>query len=195
MKFTEIFIPLVLLLLLFVWITKKQTEVVMKTSKVDGRQYLVQNKPDAQQAADRLAQIRARLIKLVEYINRTDGDSERVKRCVKRFNPDVLSEGTEDARYTTYTLNKGEKVVFCLRTRDKQDHVHDLNLLMFVAIHELGHIMTKSEGHTPEFNENFKYLLDKSIKAGVYTPENYRAAPTNYCGIKVTDSPLEESYF
>ena len=33
---------------------------------------------------------------------------------------------------------------------------------MFVAIHEIAHIMTKSIGHKPEFWNNFKFLLENA---------------------------------
>ena len=33
---------------------------------------------------------------------------------------------------------------------------------MFVAIHELAHIMTESVGHEPEFWDNMGFLLEKS---------------------------------
>ena len=67
----------------------------------------------------------------------------------------------------------------------------DMNTIMFVAIHELAHIMTKSVGHTEEFWSNMRYLLKKGIKVGVYTPHDYKNNPVRYCGIMITDSPLE----
>lgn len=112
-----------------------------------------------------------------------------------KFQPNNISEGGKDKSYTTYTLNKGEKIVFCLRTRDNTDQLHNINLLLFVAIHELAHIMTLSTGHTPEFQKHFSFLLKEAVDFGIYQPENFRANPTTYCGIPVTDTPLPESIF
>lgn len=195
MNFVNIIIPLILLFILLIYIKKQRTEVAWVTSRVDGQQYVVQNKPDKQIAADRLAQIKQNLVKLVSYCNQNHPKDERVQRMNLKFDPNAIAEGTEDARYTTYTLNKGEKMVFCLRTRDYQDHIHDLNLLTFVAVHELGHIMTISEGHTEEFNKNFQFLIQQAVKCGVYSPEDYRINPRKYCGIEVTDTPLGQEYF
>ena len=64
---------------------------------------------------------------------------------------------------------------------------------MFVAIHELAHVMTKSIGHTEEFWGNMKYLLKESIKIGVYKESDYRANPKKYCGTEITDSPLYDN--
>ena len=51
----------------------------------------------------------------------------------------------------SFNLNKGEKVVLCIRTRDKKEELIEENTITFVAIHELAHVMTKSVGHTDEW--------------------------------------------
>ena len=75
-----------------------------------------------------------------------------------------LVQSTPDSKYTSYSVNKGEKVVLCLRSRNSKEELVDENILMFVALHEMGHICTKSIGHTEEFWTNFKWLLQKSIE-------------------------------
>ena len=61
---------------------------------------------------------------------------------------------------------------------------------MFVAIHELAHVITKSVGHTSEFWNNMKFILKKAIKLKVYKQHDYRNNPISYCGVEITDSPL-----
>ena len=61
--------------------------------------------------------------------------------------------------------------------------------MMFVAIHELAHTMTKSIGHTEEFWDNFRTLLKNARKLGIYERVNYNETPKSYCGIKITDDP------
>ena len=61
---------------------------------------------------------------------------------------------------------------------------------MFVALHELAHIMTKSIGHTEEFWENFKFLLKESIKMNLYKKIDFQKNPHKYCGIEIKDSPI-----
>lgn len=195
MKFINIIIPLILLFIFLIYIKKQRTEVSFMTSRIDGKQYVVQNKPGKQLAADTLSQIKQNLVKLVQYCNQSYPKDERVQRLNAKFDPDAVSEGTDDARYTTYTLNKGEKMVFCLRTRDSQDNIHELNLLTFVAVHEMGHICSVTTGHNDEFNKNFEFLIQNAVKCGIYTPEDYRVSPRKYCGIEVTDTPLSQKYF
>jgi WLM domain len=61
--------------------------------------------------------------------------------------------------YTSYSVNKGEKIVMCVRQKDNS--LVPKNVVMYVGIHELSHIMTSDIGHTPEFWDNFKFLLAK----------------------------------
>ena len=169
---------------------KEDTEVDMVKSNIDGNEYLVQNKPDKQEAADTLAKMKSKLQNFIDYLHKNKSKNKSVEILLSRVDLDKISEGNEDNNYTTYTLNKGEKVVFCLRSRDHKDFVHDLNLLTFVAIHELAHIMSVSEGHNEEFYRNFKYLCQEAVDCGIYHPVDYSKNPVNYCGITVTDSPL-----
>ena len=66
----------------------------------------------------------------------------------------------------------------------------DINTMMFVAIHELAHIMTKSVGHTPEFWDNMRFLLEEAIKINIYKKQDFSRNPVEYCGTQITDSPL-----
>lgn len=182
---------LVLILSLFLKYEAESADLTYVTSTVDGRQYLVQNVPDKQKGADMLAQVRANLTKIVDYLKENYIADERVQRLVSKFNPDVISESIPNSSYTSYSVDKGKKIVFCLRSKDEKRELTDMNTIMFVAIHELAHIMTKSVGHTEEFWSNMRYLLKKGIKIGVYKPHDYKNNPVRYCSMLISDSPLE----
>ncbi len=162
-------------------------------STVDGKEYLVRNLPDKQEAANMLARIRMRLEKICEVMKEKYPDDDAVIRMNDKFNPDNITEAGKNNKYTSYSINKGEKIVFCIRQKNKTEDLVDENTIAFVAIHELAHIMTKSVGHTEEFWDNFKRLLKEAIAIGVYTRENYTKNPKKYCGIHVTDSPLDKT--
>jgi hypothetical protein len=49
--------------------------------------------------------------------------------------------------------------------------------------------MTKSIGHTEEFWNNFKFVLECGKKSGEYKPMDYKKKPKEYCGMKITDNP------
>jgi predicted metal-dependent hydrolase len=117
---------------------------------------------------------------------------KEVIRLIENFKPNNISESSKNSKYTSYSLNKGEKIVFCLRSKDKQQKLVEENVMMFVALHELGHVMSKSIGHTEEFWTNFKFLLKEAIKAKVYTKQDFRKKPVKYCGTNITDTPLND---
>ena len=92
--------------------------------------------------------------------------------------------------FTSFSDNKGEEVHFCLRQREGgNESLVDENMVMFVAIHEMGHIITKTIGHGPDFWNNFGWLLQEAERIGVYKPQNFSAQPVSYCGMKITDEP------
>ena len=115
-----------------------------------------------------------------------------IKRLYKNFNPEAFSETTPDAKYTSYSVNKGEKIVFCLRDKKEGETLVKENIMTFVSIHELAHLMTKSIGHEPEFWANFKLLLKISIDNGLYKNIDFNSTPKPYCGINITDTPLKK---
>ena len=120
----------------------------------------------------------------------------RIMRCIlltvgEHTRQRVHTEANKSSpgnKYTSYSINKGEKIVFCLRSKDTSNKLVDINTMMFVAIHELAHLMTKSVGHTPEFWTNMKYLLKKAIDIKLYVKQDFSKNPVNYCGTKITNS-------
>lgn len=158
-------------------------------SSIDDREYYVLSLGDKQGAADLLAQIRANLVKLQSHLEKTEPSDPRTERIVMNFEPDKIQEGRDDKKLTSYSVNK-QKVVFCLRSRQKERLLEDLNTMMFVALHELAHIATVSVGHEDEFWINFRWILDHAVNIGIYTQEDYKSNPREYCGVKIASSPL-----
>tara|TARA_Y100001970_G_C14259451_1_gene878609 strand:- start:18927 stop:19526 length:600 start_codon:yes stop_codon:yes gene_type:complete len=160
-------------------------------STIDGNKYCVRVRDDLkqQEVVDLLAKTTVKCKKVVEYMKNKHGEKECVKRLYKNFNPKTVKEILPTSEFTAYSENKGEKLAFCTTTRKDGGSLINENTLMFVALHELSHIMTKSIGHTPEFWKNFKFLITGAKEAGVYTPENYKKNNISYCGMKITDNP------
>ena len=166
-------------------------EVSYVKSDIDNKEYLVRNRENKQQAADLLAKVRLKLEKIISSMKQKYPNDKSVLRMSKKFNADNISESGKSSQYTSYSVNKGEKIVFCIRQKDEDESLVEENTITFVSIHELAHIMTKSIGHTEEFWNNFRRLLKEAIELGLYQKEDYQSNPKEYCGIKVTDSPLD----
>ena len=158
-------------------------------SDEDGNTYCVRETPKLELVADLLARTTEKLKQLVAYLKDEFPNRENVKRLAEKFNPKKISETLPTSKYTAYSENKGEKLAFCTTTTKEGSKLIDENTLTFVAIHELGHVMTESVGHTKEFWQNFKFLLKNAVKIGIYKPVDYKNKPKNYCGMKITDNP------
>jgi len=193
--FTTFFFILICASVFYVYLENKASDVTyISLNKVE---YLVRNLPDKEQAALLLSKIRDRLSKIVDNvcadIDAKDNSKEHnssLKRLKKNFKPNNITESSPGNKYTSYSINKGDKIVFCLRSKDGENTLVDINTMMFVAIHELGHLMTKSIGHTTEFWDNMRFLLKAGIKINVYEKQDFNSMPVDYCGTKITDTPL-----
>ena len=159
-------------------------------SDVNGNKYCVRDRSKLELAANKLAHINNRMNKLVTYLGNKYSEKENIKRLVKGYNPKKIYETLPTSEYTAYSENKGEKLAFCLDTeKNSQGRLIDLNTLMYVALHELSHIATKSIGHTDEFWENFKFIITEAKEIGVYNPVDYKKENARYCGMNITDNP------
>ena len=165
-------------------------EVIYVKSELDNKEYLVRNLKDKNEAANVLARIRMKLEKICKIMKEKYPNDESVSLMNERFNADNISESGKSNQYTSYSVNKGEKIVFCIRQKDEAESLVDENSITFVSIHELAHIMTTSVGHTPEFWDNFKRLLKEAIANDLYVKEDYSKNPKAYCGITISDNPI-----
>ena len=158
-------------------------------SNVDNKEYVVQIKDDSLEAANLIAKIRERLVILMEHLEKSYGKNDnRIKQLKNNFRPDRLKEGVTTPGYTSYSINKGEQIVLCLRNNDK---LVDINTLFFVVLHEFAHLATESIGHTDEFWDNFRWILEEAINIGLYVKQDFKIKNVEYCGMSITSSPLE----
>ena len=169
-----------------------QFPLVQVKSSVDNEVYTVRDMPDKQHAADTMARVRLKMNKLKLHLESTAPDKPQVQQLTRNFeaNPNRFKEATPDAEHTSYSVNKGEEVHFCLRQREGGDEsLVQEDIVTFVAIHEMGHMITKTIGHGPDFWNNFAWLLQEAEKTGIYSHRDFRAHPVSYCGMKITDQP------
>lgn len=181
----------VILMILFYQKDKLVTDLVSVRSDYDNNTYLVRKLPDSQDAVELLSRVRKNLSELTAHLEKNYPGDARTRQILRRFNPDKIVETEKGSKYTSYSINKGEKMVLCLRSRDGNDRLIDINTLMFVALHEYTHILTASVGHTDEFWDNFRWVLKNAISLNIYNCVDYETNPQKYCGIEVNNSPLK----
>lgn len=200
-----IFFLAIVLLLYFVFISSTiYRESMYVESDLDKIPYLIRSAQNKSRdylktSANTLAEINKRVNKLLihlekNYIN--DGSKNYfIKKLIENYHPNILSEAAIDNRYTTFTIDKKEMHI-CLRTRDENEKLYNIDLLMYVILHELSHLCNYNEnenpiiGHGVEFKEIFKFLVIESIKLGIYKYKDYSQNPEPYCGIMLSSSIL-----
>lgn len=144
------------------------------------------------ESANTLAMINIQMSRLITHLEKkykNDISNYYWIKCLKeKYKPSILSEAANDNRYTTFTIDKKDMHI-CLRTRDSHKNLYELNLLIYVILHELAHMCNYTrenkpiEGHGKEFKEKFSLLVRESINIGIYKYENYKTSPKEYCGM------------
>ena len=177
-------IIIIFLFMGLIYFIYKSNEVRYVQSDYDSNKYVVLNRLDSKEAANILAEIRQNLEKLKRHLEKTYPNKQATKHIRKRFNPNNISEGSPDSQYTSYTVNKVEKMVFCIRDK-KTKRLHDVNLLMYVCTHELAHVGCTSTGHNGEFNKTFDFLLNEAEKIGLYKKNDFANQNIQYCGMNL----------
>lgn len=194
-------LTIIVIVALWYYFNTYQEESYIK-SDIDNRVYLIRrgrNKSDAflKESANVLAIINQRIERLIEHLDKTfssdDTKSYFIKKLKENYNPYMISEAAIDPRYTTFTVDKKD-INICLRTRNHYEKIYDINLLMYVVLHELAHLCNYSRdgtpiiGHGKEFKEIFAFLVSESIKLKLYEYEDYSKSPKEYCNIVINSS-------
>ena len=193
MKNTIIFTITLVLLYIFIFINKTSLKYV--ESSLTGVKYLVKNNKDKKKSAELLEKLILRMYKLRNHLVKNIKNYPEMKKYIKLLKNNftksrtTIYENSNQSDLTSYSVNKGEEIVFCLKSR-KTNENHEIDLLMYVAVHELGHLACPEIGHTPLFNQIFKFLLEEAIKLDLYKVTKYSETPTEYCGMVITSNIL-----
>ena len=181
----------------FYFLYLNKTNLKYVESSLTGTKYLVQNDKHKKETADLLEKVIVNMYKLKNYLKKnidTEGFIEYsiyIKQLDEKLTKDrtTIYENTKNSDLTSYSVNKGEEIVFCLKSK-KTNKNHKLNTIMYVAIHELAHLGCPEIGHTPLFNKIFKFFLEKVVEIKLYTYQDYEKSPIEYCGMVLTTNIL-----
>lgn len=88
----------------------------------------------------------------------------------------IMQEISFEEGHKSFTENK-QKITLCLR--NQFGNFYDQNSLLFVALHELAHVINDELHHTEKFRNIFDALLEHAAKNGFYDPT--KAFVRNYC--------------
>jgi predicted metal-dependent hydrolase len=163
-------------------------------SDLNNIEYLVQNLEDKKEATDILSLVHKRIYMLKNYLEKNMDNYPEYKPYIKQFclkiNNLILMENSPDGKYTSYTVNKGDEIVLCLRSKRSKE-LHDLNLIMYVVLHELAHVACPEIDHTELFKKIFIFFIKIAVQLGIYENVNYQIDPHEYCGIIINENLLK----
>ena len=166
--------------------------VVLVKSDIDSKSYLVRDQEDKQLSANLLSKIWINIKKLDDYLYTSKKNYQNYEKYIDQMHNKLkntkIQESTDNGIYTSYSINKGEQIIFCLRSRKETGKLHELNLLMYVVIHELAHVACPEFGHTELFKEIFAFLANEAIKINIYTKIDFKLNNKEYCGLTISDS-------
>lgn len=189
---------LIILLMGFIFYLSKisKSEAQYVRSDLDGKDYLVQNLEGKEEAAYMLSVINEKINVFKTYLEENKNKYPDFKPYINQFivkiKKLVLIENPPDGKYTSYTLNKGEEIALCLRSK-KTGQLHDLNLIMYVVLHELAHVACPEIDHTELFKIIFIFFIQIAIIIKIYKRVNYQINPHEYCGITIRENLLNHN--
>ena len=186
-------ISIVIIIALFIMINYfSPDDMVYVVSDVNNKPYLVRDLPDKQLAANMIGRIHQNIITITDYlfnnINNYKTHSAHITELKNRIGDTIIQESSHNTIYTSYSVNKGEQLVFCLRSRNNKNILHDMNLLMYVVLHEISHIACPEYGHTPLFREIFAFIAKEAESINLYKKIPFNTQHTEYCGLTITES-------
>lgn len=168
------------------------SELVYEISSVDGKQYLVRKTSDKKQAANILAKIRSKIFRFIDALdNKKDEFPEYLKyinQLSRRIKGVIISESPQNSEYVSYSVDKGEEISLCLRSKKILSTFHDENLVMYVVLHELAHVANPETGHGDLFKKIFAFFAEFAINNGFYIKIDFALNHTEYCGMILTTS-------
>ena len=89
-----------------------------------------------------------------------------------------------DIREATSSYTEDKSIIY-LCIRDESGHFYPTNTLMYVALHEIAHLInTQDFGHTDAYHKIFDKLLCTATNIGIYDPN--KPHTSWYCGVDIS---------
>lgn len=198
-----IFITCILIMYLFIFRNNKSVQFYSNitdndeffTSKFDhnGRTlYLTSDDDKTDEIKNLMIDISDSVDSIIDYCKNNEYPSkERSTKICERWKRVKFKEILPNDSHIAYLVDKDRILRLCFRKNFTTGEIENRNTMMFVILHELGHLMSESYGHNAEFRNNFLELIRVAGFLKLYTPIHYSDSPTTYCGTEIYTSPCE----
>ena len=181
-----------LLIFIYIFLFINRNNIIYIKSK-SGNNFLVHKDLNKKDKAELLEKVVENMFFLKNHLVKNIDSYPEYKKYIKQLDNNftksrtVIYETDPQSNLTSYSVNKGEELSICLKSK-KTGKLHDVNLLMYVVIHEMAHFGCPEIGHGDLFKKIFKMFIIEAIKLGVYKKENYNSNPVEYCGMVLSSS-------
>lgn len=191
MQTTPFMVFLIFFIIIITITSITKNKVVYMKSDIDNHEYMI-NSDSETKVANILASLREKMNYFKNKLNEDNEQDIDLKEAIIRLKKNFtdkteITETALNSGNTSYTINKGEKISFCVRSKKTGEH-HDINLLTYVALHELSHIACKEANHTKLFWKIFEYFIKKGIEYELYKKIEFENNPVEYCGMSISNS-------
>ena len=200
---TESLFIIITIIILYIFVKVNNRNLILVEGH-SGKSYLVGDTEYKYDVASLFSKIEENMYKLRDYMYKNIDNEEIIeqrkfiKDSIKllkknlRKNRTKFLENHNEENLTSYSVNKGEELVLCVRNKNEKK-LQDLNTMMYVSIHEMAHMGCHEIGHTDLFHKIFKYYLQIAVKIGIYKKEEYFVTRPNYCGMVLTSNILNDN--
>jgi len=132
---------------------------------------------------------------LVNYCVNNDYPTRKIAdKMQHRWHLISLKEILQDDTHVAYLIDKTVEIRLCVRQHFNVGDLESINTMVFVILHELGHVMSDGYDHDQEFIDNFMKILRLAVFLDIYTPVHYSHHPVTYCNTEIHSSPCNEDY-
>jgi hypothetical protein len=192
MKETILISCVIIVIYIFIFLNKKNHVFIESNT---GTKFMVYDDNLKKDKANLLSTIVKNMCTLKNYLVKnidTDECKEYksyIQQLDRNFSEDrtIIYETDPISDLTSYSVNKGEELSVCLKSKTT-GQLHDINLLMYVVIHEMAHFACPKIGHGLLFMIIFKKFIEIAIKINIYSYNDYSNKPIEYCGLIVSSS-------
>ena len=187
----SILLSIIIIFIYILYLIKKDRLTLVEAN--NNVQFMVYNDINKVHSANLLAALVDKMYTLRNILISNKNNYKEYKINIelleKNFNSERTSiyENAPNTDLTSYSVNKGEELAFCLKSK-KTGNFHDINLLMYVAIHEMAHMACPEVGHGELFKDIFRFLTLEAINLKLYKKINYQDTPVEYCGMILSSS-------
>ena len=196
----QIIISIILLIFTFVlyyyYFIRTNVNMTYVKSELNNKFYLVRNVFNKQHASNLLGLISHNIELLVTYLNSIKNEDrckeyiEYIDLLTSKYKHITYIESEENSMHTSYSVNKGEQIIFCLRTKDNNNNMlHDINLIMYVVLHEISHVACPIyDNHGPLFKKIYTFITKSAVEINLYKKIDFEKSPVIYCGLEINNS-------